>query len=186
MARRGDHVRVADRDAGDVLDGHRLLVVGQRVGRAPPERRNVASMQAITVGNVLSAIGSTTRNRDHASHAQNNHVATPPTPARHRSPTGTTSPAQAPTADAPADAPPATPPRPAPPPAGSCAPTPRSPSPPTCRGRRRRGSCRGWPPSTPPPSPDTDPPACPAAPRARASTRPAPARPHNARPCDPS
>lgn len=36
-------------------------------------------MQATTVGNVLSRMGSTTRNRDHASQAQNSHVATPPT-----------------------------------------------------------------------------------------------------------
>ena len=45
----------------------------------PPNRRNVVSMQPITVGNDLSRIGSTTRNRDHASHAQNNNDATPPT-----------------------------------------------------------------------------------------------------------
>lgn len=33
----GDHLGVADGDAGDVLDGDRLLVVGEQVGRCPAE-----------------------------------------------------------------------------------------------------------------------------------------------------
>src|SRR3546814_2180003 len=37
----------------------------------------VASKHAATVGNVLSQIGITTRNRDHANHAQNNVVFRP-------------------------------------------------------------------------------------------------------------
>src|SRR5438105_4475202 len=41
---------------------------------APPKRRRVVSMQAMTVGNVLSRTGTTTRKRLQASHAQNNHV----------------------------------------------------------------------------------------------------------------
>src|SRR5438094_571025 len=40
----------------------------------PPNRRSVASMQAITVGSVLSRIGSTTRKRLQASQAHHNHV----------------------------------------------------------------------------------------------------------------
>ena len=44
---------------------------------APPRRRNVTSRAAITLGAVLSRIANTTRNRDHASHAQNNVVLTP-------------------------------------------------------------------------------------------------------------
>ena len=36
-------------------------------------------MQAMTVGNVLSKIGSTTRNRDHDNHAQYSHVLAPQT-----------------------------------------------------------------------------------------------------------
>jgi len=41
---------------------------------APPIRRNVASRQATSVGNVRSQVGITTRNLDQASHAQNSSV----------------------------------------------------------------------------------------------------------------
>ncbi len=41
----------------------------------PPIRRSVTSRHAISVGSVRSQAGSTTRNRDHASHAQNSNVA---------------------------------------------------------------------------------------------------------------
>ena len=66
-----------------MLGGHGLLVVNRYVG-APPRRRSVTSRRrsvtsraAITLGEVLSRIANTTRNRDHASHAQNNVVLTP-------------------------------------------------------------------------------------------------------------
>ena len=77
-----------------------LLVVGQRVGRHPAERRrSVASSAATIVGSVLSQTGITTRNRDQASHAQNSQRRTAGRPAaRRRSPTATTAPARAPTA----------------------------------------------------------------------------------------
>jgi hypothetical protein len=52
------------------------LSVNRYVG-APPRRRSVTSRAAITLGEVLSRIANTTRNRDHASHAQNNVVLTP-------------------------------------------------------------------------------------------------------------
>ena len=45
----GDDHRVPDRDPGDVLDGHGLLVVGQRIGRCatdPAQRRVQAGQQA--------------------------------------------------------------------------------------------------------------------------------------------
>src|SRR6202171_5758365 len=40
----------------------------------PPNRPSVTSMQAITVGSVLSRIGNTTPNRLHASQAHHNHL----------------------------------------------------------------------------------------------------------------
>ncbi len=40
----------------------------------PPIRRSITSRHAISVGSVRSHVGSTTRNRDHASHAQNSSV----------------------------------------------------------------------------------------------------------------
>src|ERR1700674_6052783 len=43
----------------------------------PPNRRSVASMQAMTVGSVLSRIGSTTRKRLQASQAHHNHDLNP-------------------------------------------------------------------------------------------------------------
>jgi len=52
------------------------LSVSRYVG-TPPTRRNATSRAANTVGAVLARIGSTTRNRDHATHAQNNVVLTP-------------------------------------------------------------------------------------------------------------
>jgi len=52
------------------------LSVNAYVGH-PPRRRKVTSMQAITVGSVLSKMGSTTRNRHHASQAQNSVVLRP-------------------------------------------------------------------------------------------------------------
>jgi hypothetical protein len=54
------------------------LSVKKYVGAAP-NRRNIVSMQASAVGNVLSQVGITTRNRDHANHAQNRHVGRPHT-----------------------------------------------------------------------------------------------------------
>jgi hypothetical protein len=45
----------------------------------PPNRRNVVSRHANNVGNVLSTVGSTTRNRDQASHAHHNWVRFPET-----------------------------------------------------------------------------------------------------------
>src|SRR5450756_1328218 len=52
------------------------LAVSRYVG-APPLRRLVPSRAAITDGDVLSLIASTTRNRDHANHATNNVVRAP-------------------------------------------------------------------------------------------------------------
>ena len=52
------------------------LSVNAYVG-APPTRRSVASRQPSSVGKVRSHVGSTTRNRDQASHAQNNNVDRP-------------------------------------------------------------------------------------------------------------
>ncbi len=52
------------------------LSVGTYVG-APPIRRIVTSRAAITDGDVLSLIASTTRNLDHANHATNNVVLAP-------------------------------------------------------------------------------------------------------------
>ena len=40
--------------------------------------RSVASKHDSTVGRVRSHVGITTRNRDHANHAQNSNVALPP------------------------------------------------------------------------------------------------------------
>jgi hypothetical protein len=54
------------------------LSVNAYVGH-PPNRRRVASIQAITVGSVLSIMGSTTRKRDHDNQAQNSHVLCPAT-----------------------------------------------------------------------------------------------------------
>jgi hypothetical protein len=65
------------RDPGDVPDAEVFsLSVSPYVG-APPNRRSVASIQAITVGTVRSHVGCTTRNRDHASHAHHNDVGRP-------------------------------------------------------------------------------------------------------------
>src|SRR4051794_29122593 len=46
-----------------------------RYDGTPPIRRNVVSRQATSVGRVRSQVGITTRNLDHANHAQNNSVA---------------------------------------------------------------------------------------------------------------
>jgi hypothetical protein len=70
-----EHLPIAHRDPGTMLARHRLFVVGQAV--APPKMRSAASIAAITDGSVLSSNASTTRNRDHASNAQNNCVTTP-------------------------------------------------------------------------------------------------------------
>jgi hypothetical protein len=43
----------------------------------PPSRRSVVSRQAITVGIVLSIVGSTTRKRDQASQAHHRNVRLP-------------------------------------------------------------------------------------------------------------
>ena len=54
----------------------RSLSVSQYVG-APPKARIARSTQAITVGRVRSQVAITTRNLDHASHAQNRFVLRP-------------------------------------------------------------------------------------------------------------
>ena len=54
----------------------RSLSVSQYVG-APPKARMARSKQATTVGSVRSQVGITTRNLDHANHAQKRFVARP-------------------------------------------------------------------------------------------------------------
>jgi hypothetical protein len=77
MPPEGDHLGVADRDAGNVLNDHGLLVVGQQVGRGTIEAAQGASMQAARVPAVRSQVGITTRNLDQASQAQNRQVLPP-------------------------------------------------------------------------------------------------------------
>jgi len=57
-----------------VLNGDRFLVVDQRIRRRPPITRSVALGQPNNVGKVRSHVGSTTRNRDQPSQAQNINV----------------------------------------------------------------------------------------------------------------
>ncbi len=52
------------------------LSVNAYVG-APPKRRSVVSRQPSSVGSVRSQVGTTTRNRDQANHAQNSSVLRP-------------------------------------------------------------------------------------------------------------
>jgi len=59
-----------------------VTVRGLSVSRyvaTPPIRRSMASRQATSVPNVWAQAGIATRNRDHASQAQNNWVRRPPT-----------------------------------------------------------------------------------------------------------
>ena len=130
-----DHLRMPHRDAGDVLHGDRLGVVGQQVRRRPaqPAQRLVqARGQACPASGPTTGI--TTRNRDQASHAQNSYVLRPADP-RPVAPVelqphprlGHPRPIRA------AAAPPARPPSPPRPPAGSTAPTPGTPSRPASR-----------------------------------------------------
>lgn len=78
MAARGDHGGMPNRHPRIMFDGDRLLVVGQRIRRCPANHPQRVSTQPSKLGRVRSQVGSTTRNRDYASQAQNNNVARPP------------------------------------------------------------------------------------------------------------
>jgi hypothetical protein len=74
-----DHRWMTHGDARDVIQRQRLLVVLKPYVGTPPNRRSVTSMQAITVGSVLSRMGSTTRYLLQASQAHHKHVFRPST-----------------------------------------------------------------------------------------------------------
>ena len=151
-----------------------------------PNIRSVRSSPITTDGSVLSRNGTTTRNRDHASHAQNNTVRAPailgpiaivplhPQP-RLRDPRPRPPPVLAAATGA-------WPPRP---PAASCAPNPDTPSRPASHAPDRPGSARASDRPAHRSSPRTGPPAAAAA-HAPAARRPPPPAPRpNARPsCD--
>jgi hypothetical protein len=61
-----------------MINRHRLLVIVNTYVGAPPKQRNARSSPITTDGKDLSR-NATTRNRDHASHAQNSAVRQPST-----------------------------------------------------------------------------------------------------------
>ena len=181
-----DDRRVADRDPAHVIDRHRLLVIGQRVGRHAIEQPQRAVQPDHHRRQRLVA---QRHHRPDSATTPATRRTTPslsrPRPARRHSPTASTTPAPGSTAASAARASAANGAWPPPPPAGSCAPTPDTPSRPASSAPDPHRSGRASDRPTPRSSPRTGPPAAAAARAPAARHPPPPARDHTARPsCD--